>query len=210
MSRNSIKTPSFHIISVVNINVSIPSSELGRNICMWSDTDWRWNFPISCRVSKWWNHLPKNSKIQSKKTHFRPTKNHQKDTGLIILPAQTIHYCKGNPSKSPYICIKLDPPEKWVAFNDPWDIKHPTIPPSQRDSQTQLLRCQMPTTPVLHLPPTRRSKDVRHLFSKDTLMRSWGMILFEVKSRSDWTLIWNPGKFLEDTMKFCSLDVLQN
>ena len=27
------------------------------------------------------------------------------ETGVIVLPHQTMHYCKGNPSKLPYICI---------------------------------------------------------------------------------------------------------
>ena len=31
------------------------------------------------------------------------------ETGVIILPTQRMHYCKGNPSKLPYICIVDSP-----------------------------------------------------------------------------------------------------
>ena len=36
--------------------------------------------------------------------------------GIIILPTQTMHYYKGNPSKVPYICIVWFPPNRYFLM----------------------------------------------------------------------------------------------
>ena len=48
---------------------------------------------------------------------------HKIHTGIIILPTQTMQYCKENSSRLPHICIKFDSPKKWVPSNDPCQRK---------------------------------------------------------------------------------------
>ena len=55
--------------------------------------------------------------FHSKKTapqNFHQTKSLPTKSGVIILPTQTMHYYKGNPSNWPYIYVKFDAPRSWV------------------------------------------------------------------------------------------------
>ena len=44
-----------------------------------------------------------------KKSRINLTQRSCGRTGVIILPTQTMHYYKRNPTKLPYMCIKFDP-----------------------------------------------------------------------------------------------------
>lgn len=149
-----------------------------------------------------------NSNIRSKKHSFG-----QKNL-VKILPAQTMHYRKENPSKSPYIRI-VRSPQIWVSFNDPWAPDISNIPQFLQANRSLFPISQCIPDPTAALPDadnassspgttiTVRSK---HEELGNDFFLKWRVEVIEHS-------YWNPWKFLEDAMKFCEccrLDVLQN
>lgn len=156
--------------------------------------------------SKWWNHLPKNSNIWSKKTLFWPKKISQKiQESLFYRPKQCT------------IVRKIPQNHHTSALSDPPKYGSHLMTPDISNTP-RFLQANRSLIPIPQcIPdPTAALPDADNASSSPgtTIDEELGNDFFlkwrvEVIEHS----YWNPWKFLEDAMKFCeccSLDALPN
>ena len=95
-----------------------------------------------------------------RKAKIRKTRNDKRNTiGVIILPTQTRHYHRGNPSKLPYICIVWSSQKGHVMTPaQQQGLKHPeTCSPKMKGVHQRPRDCTLklePTSYLSHLSHT--------------------------------------------------------